>query len=337
MDFKNNRGVYEQHANSQFHEAEIAIQNRLGVAEQVAKVSKGFIRHEMPAQHRKFFSALPSVIVGLADYRGFPWAIPLFGKPGFVSSATGTRLNIQALPDLAEFLELDFSQHQKIGMLGIDLLTRRRNRLNGVISEINENGFSIDVEQSFGNCPRYIQTRELMWTDEQPGEKLLPEYELHRNLDVSASAVLEKADTFFISSRTQCFDGDVRSGIDVSHRGGKPGFVKVDDNRIRFPDFAGNRFFSTLGNIESDERVGLVFPDYATGDAMFISGNARILWDDPSIRSFEGAERMIEISVERSMIVQQYMPMTGDLIGISPVQSGKIRRTTIAIAQGGGL
>ena len=47
-----------------------------------------------------------------------------------------------------------------IGLLGIDLRTRRRNRLNGVIRREGAAGFDVDVEQSYGNCPQYIQLRD---------------------------------------------------------------------------------------------------------------------------------------------------------------------------------
>ena len=46
-----------------------------------------------------------------------------------------------------------------IGLLGIELHSRRRNRMNGVVSAIDETGFEVQVKQSFGNCPQYIQSR----------------------------------------------------------------------------------------------------------------------------------------------------------------------------------
>ncbi|TBR42458.1 2Fe-2S iron-sulfur cluster binding domain-containing protein [Marinomonas agarivorans] len=305
--------------NSQFHSAEIAVQERLGIADMVAQYSEGFIRSAMPQQHRDFFCHLPFLIVGLVDDHGFPWALPLFGEKGFIQSPNSTRLTLAAKPLLTEALQLDFSEGQKIGVLGIQLHSRRRNRMNGVIADITDAGFSIDVEQSFGNCPQYIQTRVLEWTQQDRLQHDFADVAVESTIPAHMRTFLEQADTFFITSRTKTFDDDNRSGIDASHRGGKPGFIKTVDNTLYFPDFSGNKFFNTLGNIESDGRVGLFFPDYGTGDAYFIAGHAQILWDDPAIQSYEGAERIIKITVEKAVAVAEFMPMTGDLIDFSPV------------------
>ena len=284
-------------------------------------------------QHQDFFKQLPFVMLGIVDERGYPWSMPVFGAPGFVRATSSRRLQLQAMPALINALGLDFTLQQKIGMLGIELHTRRRNRLNGTIAAIDAAGFLIDVEQSFGNCPQYIQARELAFA-RQDAVAAEGSYDgatqsvngngVTSRLGASDVLMLEQADTFFIASRTEHFSNDLRTGIDVSHRGGKPGFVQVetgvaDADRLRFPDFSGNRFFNTLGNIESDGRVGVFVPDYATGDAVFIAGRAQILWDDPAISQIEGAERIIEITIDHALSVQRFMPLTGELIAYSPV------------------
>ncbi|HEY0342264.1 MAG TPA: pyridoxamine 5'-phosphate oxidase family protein, partial [Steroidobacteraceae bacterium] len=87
-------------------------------------------------------------------------------------------------------------------------------------------------------------------------------------------------------------EGDKRQ-VDVSHRGGKPGFVKVDrDDMLTVPDFAGNQFFNTLGNFLVNPRAGLVFVDFDNGDLLQLSGDARVVLEDPDIATFEGAERL---------------------------------------------
>ncbi len=306
---------------SQFHTEEIAIQERVGVADMVAHYSQGFIRDAMPRQHRDFFMQLPFVILGLVDQEGYPWAMPIFGEQGFISSHSATQLTINSLPPLTQFLELDFKQGQKVGLLGIELPTRRRNRMNGNISNINEDSFSIQVEQSFGNCPQYIQTRELVWQANHLSPQDLSMIDITQHIDPLSKDFIEQADTFFISSRTKSFDQDPRSGIDVSHRGGKPDFVKVEGDSLYFPDFSGNKFFNTLGNIQSDNRVGLFFPDYSTGNAIFISGHASVLWEDPAIEQFDGAERLIKIDISKIVSIPHFMPMTGELIELSPVLS----------------
>lgn len=307
---------------SQFHSAEISVQERLGIAGLVAQYSEGFIRAEMPEQHRKFYSELPFVVMGITDHKGYPWPIPLFGEAGFIQSPNETTLQFIGLPRLIKTLALEFITGQKIGMLGIQLSTRRRNRVNGVIQTIGDESFSIQVEQSFGNCPKYIQKRVLTRVASSQSLQQSLDEKLTTVIDANAKALIEIADTFFIASRTKTFDKDKRSGIDTSHRGGKPGFVKVEDNKLKFPDFRGNGFFNTLGNIESDSRIGLFFPDFSTGNAVFIAGKARVLWDKEAIEGFNGAERIVEINIERSVYLPSFMAMTGELQEISPVLQG---------------
>ena len=303
-----------------FHSGELAIQERLGLVEDVARNTKSAIRTAMPDQHRDFFAQLPFVILGLVDQQGYPWVIPFFGEPGFVSSPDATLLQINRRSTLIDAFDLEFQLGSKVGFLGIELATRRRNRMNGILQQLNTDSFTIVVEQSYGNCPKYIQTRSLQW---RPlASSTIEPVDIARSivssLEGESKHLIERADTFFIASRSPEFSQDRRSGIDASHRGGKPGFVKVDGNCLTFPDFSGNLFFNTLGNIEADGRVGLFFPDFTSGDVCFVVGRARILWDESIIRSFEGAERMVEIDVERVSFIPTFMPMTASLIEPSP-------------------
>ncbi|MBU2964561.1 2Fe-2S iron-sulfur cluster-binding protein [Amphritea sp. 2_MG-2023] len=312
---------------SQFHAAEIKVQERLGVAGLVAQTSEGFIRQTMLAQHRQFFHELPFIVLGLVDQQGYSWAVPLFGKPGFISSPNETTLALEALPTLTDLLALDFTLGQKVGALGIQLQSRRRNRLNGIINTINDKSFTIKVEQSFGNCPQYIQKRELEWqtnglTESPLDRAVIMNWQSEQAIDQHLKTMIEQADTFFIASRTALLDTDPRHGIDASHRGGKPGFIKVEGNTLYFPDFSGNRFFNTLGNIESDGRVGLFFPDFTTGDAAFITGQAKVLWQHPAIPDYQGAERIIAVHIEKSTHLSRFMPMTGVLKEPSPMLDG---------------
>lgn len=307
-----------QPPSSQFHNGEIAIQTRVGVADMIAKYSEGFIRSAMPDQHREFFSSLSMVVIGITDDEGYPWAMPLFGHPGFIQSPDAKTLKIAVVPILVKVLKLDFKANKKIGFLGIEPRTCRRNRMNGIIKAIAQNSFSIVVEQSFGNCPQYIQRRELSWVNssaENVESKALSLDSLPTSTTID---LIQSADTFFISSRTHGFSNDNRDGLDVSHRGGKPGFVKVEGDTLYFPDFSGNRFYNTLGNIQSDERVGLYFPNYTNGNAVFISGCAEIIWDAHRSAEFDGAECIVSIKIHSSLFIDNFLPMRGELKELSP-------------------
>ena len=64
--------------------------------------------------------------------------------------------------------------------------------------------------------------------------------------------------------------------MDVSHRGGNPGFVRIEGNVLTIPDFAGNLHFNTLGNFLLHPRAGLVFIDFETGDMLQVSGRTAV-------------------------------------------------------------
>src|SRR5262249_17913100 len=134
-----------------------------------------------------------------------------------------------------------------LGLLGIQPHTRRRNRLNGHVVALDDGGFRVRGDQSFGNCPKYIQPREPVLDDGMiPGAA-----RSMTTLDAQAQTLVRGADTYFIATaHPQATTSTTpEHGIDVSHRGGKPGFVRVDDGRVlTVPDFTGNSFFNTLGN-----------------------------------------------------------------------------------------
>ena len=83
----------------------------------------------------------------------------------------------------------------------------------------------------------------------------------------------------------------------MSHRGGQPGFVDVQGNSLTIPDFRGNRFFNTLGNLLGDPRAGLLFVDFTSGDLLQLQGNVTIEWHPDHGPS--GTERLWHVDVER--------------------------------------
>ncbi len=83
----------------------------------------------------------------------------------------------------------------------------------------------------------------------------------------------------------------------MSHRGGRPGFVRVDGNLLTIPDFSGNRYFNTLGNFVLNPRAALLFPDFATGDLLHVAGSVEIVWEGDELRRFAGAQRLWRLRV----------------------------------------
>ncbi|CAK9039470.1 Probable flavin-containing monoamine oxidase B [Durusdinium trenchii] len=287
--------------------------------EAVAPFARKAIRPFMPEQHRRFFEKIPLIFIGALDGDGRPWASAAFGEPGFMQTPNETTLHIDGKILAGDALDLQNEPGAKLGLVGLELETRRRNRMNGSVVEKNDDGFSIRVEQSFGNCPQYIQRRETSWRS-TPNESIKTDaIERTGEISPAAKALIETADTFFIASRTPALNDSPHNGVDASHRGGRPGFVYVDQSgRLSFPDFSGNRLFNTLGNIEADGRAGLFFPDFETGDAVFLTGRAEIQWDDPRVELFTGAQRVIDVFPEDVVLVRSAIPLRGAFIDYAP-------------------
>jgi predicted pyridoxine 5'-phosphate oxidase superfamily flavin-nucleotide-binding protein len=283
--------------NSPFHVDELAAQS---LARQSSPGTG--IRPFMPDQHRNFFALLPYLFVATADDGGWPVASVLHGAPGFVRSPDPTTLRIDALPAGGDPLMAGLRAGGAAGLLGIDLSNRRRNRANGKLATVDESGMTVAVTQSFGNCAKYIQTRQAAPSPRNaaPAVRL-------GSLDDEARRLIANADTFFVASRSRETVGEA-GGLDISHRGGRPGFVAVQGDTLIVPDFRGNRYFNTLGNLLGDPRAGLLFVDFATGTLLQLRGIATIDWTDSAATRLTGAERSWRIEVERAWRRPQALP-----------------------------
>jgi predicted pyridoxine 5'-phosphate oxidase superfamily flavin-nucleotide-binding protein len=269
-----------------FHADELAAQALAGKG-----AGRAPIRPFMPEQHREFFSLLPYLFTATPDRQGWPIASVLTGPYGFITSPDPTTLRIDSQPRHDDPAAPSFEAGAEIGLIGIDLTTRRRNRANGRIVATG-NGLDVHIAQSFGNCAQYIQTRTPV---PQPVATTVPVTAL-KTLDDAARAIIARADTFFVASRSRRELGP-EGGLDMSHRGGQPGFVDVQGNRLTIPDFRGNRFFNTLGNLLGDPRAGLLFVDFTSGDLLQLQGNVTIEWHPD--RGPSGTERLWHVDVER--------------------------------------
>lgn len=291
-----------------FHPGECLVQARTGVRDRMAAIGEHAIRTFMPEQHRTFFAQLPFVVVGSMDAQGQPWASILTNPPGFISSPDARHLLIRARPAVADPLHETLATGAPVALLGIEQPTRRRNRMNGIVERIDDDGLLVGVQQSLGNCPKYIQARQVeYWNIESTGT-------VHSAtaLNELTRQIIARADTLFIATaHPGSHHGTTRShGVDVSHRGGKPGFVRTDsDYALTFPDFAGNRFFNTLGNIMLHPRAGLLFIDFENGDLLYIAADAQIVFESPEMHAFAGAERLLRFKVRHVRHVVASLPL----------------------------
>lgn len=260
-----------------FHEGERRAQARAAVR----PPSSTFIRAFMTEQHRTFFASLPYVVLGALSPDGWPVTTLATGVPGFLSSPDETTLQLAWQPMSGDPVAEAIASGRPMAMLGIEFATRRRNRANGVILLNDEDGIRMSVRQSFGNCPKYIRTREGRLMCRSPGA-----VERSPTLDAEARSLITSAATFFVAS---CAPSVTHGGMDVSHRGGPAGFVRLNDDILTVPDYPGNRYFNTLGNFLENPRAGLLFINFATGDLLHVTGETTISWS--------GTERSFDVRV----------------------------------------
>ncbi|RIX80881.1 pyridoxamine 5'-phosphate oxidase family protein [Acidovorax cavernicola] len=309
-----------------FHAGERALQSLVGAREQMEAIGPRVIRDYMPDQHRDFFALLPFLVVGSLDADLQPWASMLAAPAGFAHSPDATHLRVDALPGAGDPLTGQLEPGATLGLLGIQPHTRRRNRMNGTVEALDGAGFMVEVQQSFGNCPRYIQAREPVFAT-PPAD--LPAAQWLDTLDLAAERLIGAADTLFIATAYPDAaavgdEADARShGVDVSHRGGRPGFVRVDAGGVlTVPDFNGNRFFNTLGNLQAHPRAGLLFVDFDTGELLHLSATAEIVTEGPEVEAFEGAERLMRFHVTRALRRPGALPLRWGEAALSPHLAG---------------
>lgn len=302
---------------SPFHHGEQKIQQRLGVRDKMERFGRQVIRDFMPDQHQDFYAQLPFVFVAHADTHGWPWASILFNQPGFIVATDNKHLQINAVPVIGDPLNYALKMGDRWGLLGIELSTRRRNRLAARINGTSAKNIELEIDQAFGNCPQYIQQRELHRLD----PKMLPSVQVVdlKEFDAQALELISNSDTFFVASYVANGSDAASEGADVSHRGGKPGFIRVDSSQLlTIPDYLGNFHFNTLGNFSENAKAGLLFIDFTHGHLLTLTGTVEILWDSPDTKFFAGAERLWTFRLDHGRWLKNGLPLRWDLKAYAP-------------------
>ena len=298
------RGVSQQA--SPFHAGEQAVQTRLGVRDVIEPWARKVVRGYLSDEHRAFYAELAFLVAAARDADGLPWVTLLVGRPGFVASPDTTTLAIGSAPAPGDALEHALGEGSDVGFLGIELATRRRNRINGRVSARGERSFEVAVDQAFGNCPQYIHERE--WRSAPAAAT--PARRSHTAFSPELRRRIERADTFFIASGHRGEGESESFGMDASHRGGEPGFVRVEGDRLLvFPDYAGNDHYNTIGNLVLDSRAGLLFVDFERGGLLQLTGRVEIDWDSPALARFPGARRLVHFELDQAIELEQALAL----------------------------
>lgn len=296
-----------------FHEGEIAVQEYAGERELASRVGAGIspriVDGALPFLERQRLLAVTST-----GDDGLLWTSVWSGEPGFVTSTDGRRVSIR--PSLTSVSADDpvlrrLAAGRDVGMLAIEISSRRRLRINGTLVMIAPEEIRIEVRESVGNCPKYVQRRS-------PHTVSTPAFraqgESGRALDEERRQLVEGVDTAFVGSFHPT------RGADASHRGGKPGFIRVvNATTLRVPDYPGNGMFMTLGNFESDPRASLVAVDFERGRVVSISGDAHLSFGvEHAQQPTGGTGRYWELNVREWVQFDLASSVRWELIDSSP-------------------
>ena len=256
-----------------FHAGELEVQQRAGQREAAASNGAMVEDHLTPGACR-FAAQQRLAAVAARDARGWPRATLWPGAPGFVRCADERTLAVALPPlDAQDPVRAGLTAGAPLGLLLVDLRTRRRLRVNGSVARVVGDELTLAVREAFGNCPKYIQRREPDLRAPAPASSAATV--AGTELDAERTARIARADTVFVAS------GHPQRGLDASHRGGEPGFVRVLDARtLRFPDYPGNGMFQTLGNLAVDPRAGVAIVDFDHGRVLSLAGTVRTRFDE---------------------------------------------------------
>jgi predicted pyridoxine 5'-phosphate oxidase superfamily flavin-nucleotide-binding protein len=291
-----------------YHQGELEVQRRAGVGSD-GLAAHDMYRAEMPAGVKKFLSLQQLAVFSTTDSSGNVWASLRSGQPGFLRALDDVTVEVAGYSHPADPLLRNLAAESNAGMVVIHLAARHRVRLNGMAHLRPDGKIILNTQQVYGNCPQYIQARTVV--GERDSSNAAAQTGMRLNAQQQRS--IQTADTFFIAT------AHPQSGADASHRGGKPGFVRVEDEtRLLIPDYSGNHMFNTLGNLAVNPHAGLIFPDFESGEAVQLSGNAKILWKDARTAQFHGAERLVQFDIEQVLDIPQATLLKFDFKSYSP-------------------
>jgi uncharacterized protein len=284
---------------SRFHEGELEVQKRAGVAEQAGRVGR-ILETTIDPDVAPFLEERPFLVLASVDVQGRPWASPLTGAPPLIRVLDASTAVLTGAVAPSDPLHANLGKPGPLAVLAIDFQTRSRYRLNG-IGEAVPGGFRLSVHEAFGNCRKYIQARSL---DPVPVPRPSAPSESGA-LSASQRRWIKRSDTFFIATAA-------RGGADASHRGGNPEFVRVEENgTLVIPDYSGNNMFQTLGNIALVPRAGLLFVDFEGAGVLQLTGDAIVDWDEEHAAAFPGAHRLLRIEPTRIIETRDAIAVRG--------------------------
>ena len=133
--------------------------------------------------------------------------------------------------------------------------------------------------------------------------------------------------------------------MSTNYRGGSPGFVRVMSNStegvtLAYPEYSGNRFYQTLGNLQVSPKAGLVVPNFENGDALYMTATTGILAGKDAAAVIPRSNLVVKILVQEARFVESglsFRGMPGEMSPYNPAVRYLAAERGAAIPQGKGI
>jgi len=298
-----------------FHSGELNVQRMAG--EVIMANSNGrIINNALVSGAISFIEKQPMVVLGSIDDLGNVWASLVIGDFGFVKVENPKTLIFYKdiiHSNKNDIFYKNIVKNYNIGSLFIELSTRRRFRINGIITN-NNNTLKVNVEEAYPNCPKYIQQRAISISDHF--KKLEPKHTEGNQLGDDQKDCIINADTIFISSTSN------KGKMDVSHRGGNLGFIEIlKNNTLKIPDYKGNSMFNTLGNFVENPNSGMLLVNFDKGSTLQLTGKSELLFNQESpddIGKTTGTGRYWLFKTDKWIYTENHHSVDWELLDYSP-------------------
>ncbi|KAK5679717.1 hypothetical protein LTS10_007665 [Elasticomyces elasticus] len=310
-----------------WHEGETAMQRLMKVPE--------FDNPTVPAlspQLANHLQIAPLIAIGTLDKQGRPWTTLWGGEKGFArplgggivgfrtavtgrfdpvveelvgQDATGEVVKEEGEGRIVSGLTIDLETRKRVKMCGrmvAGALSTREDEITGRNESVAEIQLVLKIEQSLGNCPKYLNRKHVTPTFARP--ELVSD---SAKLGGRALQLLAKADLFFVSSSGQ-------EDMDTNHRGGPAGFLRAtsDATSVIWPEYSGNRLYQTLGNLHSNPLCGICVPDFETGDMLYLTGTTRIFSGKEANALLPRSNLCVQLTITAARFVQIALPFRGE-------------------------
>ncbi|KDN45806.1 hypothetical protein RSAG8_04639, partial [Rhizoctonia solani AG-8 WAC10335] len=317
-----------------WHPGELAMQFKLNYVQAVQFAYTS--RDHLPPQHRTFHTSnIAFLPLTTLDPESRPWVSLVSsksGKPGFVESPSEVELVVNAdVWDGDPVREnLREGKGKLVAGVGIEWATRRRNKVAGVLRNVGWDGTSMKLDmkvtRTLGNCPKYITVRTVEPSATSPHVVYhKPTLGPDGRLPDDVVDFIHRADTIFVGT-TYVADPSQEerfpSHLGTNQRGGRAGFVRVrkDGLTLVVPDYSGNRFMNSLGNVQATPLAGITILDFSTGDILYLTGRAQNVFDQPAREIMDRTNLLTLVTTTGYTFVQNAMPVR-QVSGTQPIPS----------------